>query len=200
MLSAILRGDLGQIITPGKTGGKGGKQPAGETVQWVADNAVFTGRYPGDEVYLNWLSSRNYLSNCRFATAPDVVCDAEATTARALPILPKIRALGLPAAYVAQNGATIANVPWSEFDALFIGGDTDWKLGPEAARLVAEAKSRGLWVHMGRVNTFNRLDYATILGCDSVDGTMLAFAPDDNLTKLLAWLWEVNGTPIWEMI
>jgi hypothetical protein len=30
---------------------------------------------------------------------------------------------------------------------------------------------RGLWIHMGRVNTKRRLSYAYRIGCDSVDGS-----------------------------
>ena len=41
--------------------------------------------------------------------------------------------------------------PWREFDAVFIGGDTAWKLGPEARRIVRICKEHGKHVHMGRV-------------------------------------------------
>ncbi len=41
---------------------------------------------------------------------------------------------------------------WHRLDALFVGGSTYFKLGPTAAGLVREAKRRGLWTHMGRVN------------------------------------------------
>jgi hypothetical protein len=33
--------------------------------------------------------------------------------------------------------------PWYEFDAVFIGGDTAWKLGPEARRIVRICKEHG---------------------------------------------------------
>jgi hypothetical protein len=56
-------------------------------------------------------------------------------------------------------------------DALFIGASTEWKLGPSAEALVAQAKDRGKWVHMGRVNSHRRIRYAASIGCDSVDGT-----------------------------
>ncbi|WP_405928098.1 hypothetical protein OG554_05250 [Streptomyces griseus] len=32
-------------------------------------------------------------------------------------------------------------------------------------------------------------------GCDSVDGTFLAYGPDKNLPKLLSWLDELDGRP-----
>ena len=68
-------------------------------------------------------------------------------------------------------------MPWDDFDALFIGGTTDWKLGDGAAQLVREAKRRGKWVHMGRVNSLRRMIYAESIGCDSADGTMLKYNP-----------------------
>lgn len=109
------------------------------------------------------------------------------TLARSAPHLPAIRTLGYPAALVAQDGLEHLDVPWDDFDALFIGGSTEWKLGKAAARLVAEAKRRGKHVHMGRVNSRRRWSYAEHIGCDSVDGTFLAFGPDANLRRLQVW-------------
>lgn len=158
-------------------------------VSWCADNAVFGGRYPGDDAYLRWLVDRiEHRSTCAFVTAPDVVGNAAATLARSLPMLPKIRGLGYPAAFVGQDGLEDLVVPWDEFDVFFIGGTTEWKEGPAAASLVTEAKRRGKHVHMGRVNSRRRLLLAHEIGCDSVDGTYLAFGPDRNLVTLLGWL------------
>src|SRR5690606_33191137 len=96
-----------------------------------------------------------------------------------------VRNRGFKAAYVIQDGCQ--TIPASA-GAVFVGGSTGWKLGPEARRLVAEGKRRRLWVHMGRVNSLRRLRYAADIGCDSVDGTYLAFGPDRNLPRLLSWL------------
>lgn len=184
---AMRRGLLGQIVTPAA----GNRVLDG--VDWCADNAVFAGKYPGDEKYLSWLGKRAWAADrCRFVVAPDVVADADATLARSLPMLSRIRALGFPVAYVGQDGATVGGLPWSEFDALFIGGSDGWKLGAEARALIAEAKRRGKWVHMGRVNSLRRLRRATDSGCDSADGTYLAGWPDTNLPKLLGWVERVN--------
>jgi hypothetical protein len=46
----------------------------------------------------------------------------------------------------------------------------------------------GKGTHMGRVNSNRRLQYAATIGCDSADGTYLAFGPDQNLPRLLWWL------------
>lgn len=190
--SAMRAGLLGQIVTPAA-----GNRIV-EGVPWVADNAVFADKYPGDAAYLAWLAALPHKVNCRFAVAPDVVGDAAGTLTRSRPMLSRIRALGMPVAYAAQDGATVETLPWDEFDVLFIGGSTGWKLGPAARTLIVEAKRRCLWVHMGRVNSHRRLQRAADSGCDSADGTYLAFGPDTNLPRLLAWLSAVNHPALWE--
>jgi hypothetical protein len=180
---AMRAGQLGMIATPAA----GNRVEPG--VAWIADNSAYTGRYPGDERYLAWLAARSvHYGQCGFATAPDVPGDAAATWARSRPVLPRIRALGYPAALVAQDGLEHLDVDWTTFDALFLGGTTAWKLGPAAAGLAAHTRTLGLHVHMGRVNSLRRLRYAASIGCRSVDGTYLVYGPDRNLPTLLGWL------------
>jgi hypothetical protein len=179
------RNDLACITTPSQ----GNRLPAG--VPFVADNGCFGKGYPGDDEWIAWLGSLDR-NACSFAVAPDVVGDARATLERSAPFLPRIREFGFRAALVAQNGLEDLDVPWDTFDVLFVGGDTAWKIGPAARSIVAEAKKRGKWVHMGRVNTLSRLRYAAEIGVDSADGTYLVFGPDQNLPRLLRWLTEVN--------
>lgn len=160
-----------------------------EGVTWIADNGCFNDKTFNETKWWQWLVDNAIeASHCLFATAPDVVGDAAATLVRSLPWLPKIRQLGYRAAFVAQDGQEDLPVPWDEFDALFIGGTTDWKLGPHARDLVAEAKRRGMHVHMGRVNSLRRFQYAEAIGCDSVDGTFLTFGPETNLPRLTHWI------------
>lgn len=158
---------------------------------WCADNGCFSAntKVPFDiHRWFDWLTKkRPRASSCLFATAPDVVGDAVATLKRSRPWLPMIRQLGFPAALVAQDGLENLEVPWDEFDCLFIGGTTDWKLSEHAMLLIKEARDRGKWVHMGRVNSYKRYRIARLAGCHSVDGTYLAFGPDVNLPKLLGW-------------
>lgn len=118
-----------------------------------------------------------------------MVGNAAATELRSRPFLERIRALGYGAALVAQDGMEWSTWDcWDEIDALFIGGSTAWKLGPYAAELAAVARSVGRWVHMGRVNSGQRWEHAAAIGCDSVDGTFVTYAPDANLPKILGWL------------
>jgi hypothetical protein len=62
-------------------------------------------------------------------------------------------------------------VTYSKADVYTLAVSTAFKLGDAAARVAAEAKARGKWVHMGRVNTAQRIAYARSIGCDSIDGT-----------------------------
>jgi hypothetical protein len=181
VIAAMEAGRLGFIDTPAQ----GNKRPAGIT--WCADNGAFSDRFDEDK-WWRFLNDNAYAADsCLFAVAPDVVADAAATLKRSLPWLPKVRALGYPAAFVAQDGLEALTVPWDDFDVLFIGGSTGWKLGQHARTFVAEAKARGKWVHMGRVNSERRYRYAHSIGCDSVDGTFLTFGPDVLLPRLLSW-------------
>jgi hypothetical protein len=180
--AAMTAGRIGCMTTPAQ----GNAIPDG--ARWAADNGVFGAGYPGDAAWLSWLRSRTAdPALCLFAAAPDVVGDAAATLTRSAPFLPVIRAAGLPAALVAQDGLQDLPVPWDEFDALFVGGSTAWKLSAAAADLAEQARARGLWVHMGRVNSWRRWQVAEAFGCDSCDGTYLAYGPDLLLPDVLGW-------------
>ena len=179
---------LGVILTPMM-----GNNPDLTHVAWAADTGCFSqpAKY-NDERYLDWLDRRPR-KTCLFATAPDVVADAEATWALARPMLPQIRELGYPAALVAQDGIEFMDVRWDSFDALFIGGSTEWKLGPVAFEIGKEAKRRGKHLHWGRVNSLRRMFLARKATADSADGTYIAFAPDLLLPRVCRWLDRVNA-------
>jgi hypothetical protein len=128
---------------------------------------------------------------CRIATLEAVGPDAR----------PPIRMpSATPSPYAAQNGRERpATCRGTGSTALFLGGDTAWKLSHHAADVTGEAHRRSVPVHMGRVNSLKRLRYADRIGCASADGTYLAFGPDRNLPTLLAWLRDVNGQRLlWE--
>jgi hypothetical protein len=159
---------------------------------WAADNGCYAAGAGFDlGRYVRWLTAITP-ARCLFAVAPDVVGDSVATLARSLPVLPVIRALGFPVAYVAQDGIVAEDVPWDLFDALFLGGTTAFKLGSTARQLGAAAKARGKWLHMGRVNSRRRLLIAQSFGCDSADGTGLAFRPAETVPQMLRWLDELR--------
>jgi hypothetical protein len=164
---------------------------------WAADNDCFQGLEP--HRYFAMLDSLKVAPGaCLFVTVPDVVrcgrcrqevarCSCEQASKRAVfgdarrtaeqfeIWAPGLERRGLPVALVAQDGLErldgwLART-WHRLDALFIGGSSEWKLGPAAAAIARDAKRRGKWVHMGRVNSARRVRYAASIGCDSIDGT-----------------------------
>lgn len=155
---------------------------------WAADNGCFAAKWDASR-WQAWLAERHD-DRCLFAVVPDVVADADATGARWAEWSGVVKGYGYRAAYVLQDGET----SWPhDADALFIGGSTAWKLSSHAERIVRRAKSAGLWVHMGRVNSLRRLRIAESWGCDSADGTFLAFGPDVNTPRLLSMLAAVRS-------
>jgi hypothetical protein len=168
-----------------------------EKVLWAADNGCFTNPDLNVDNYIAWLTNlAQYKETCLFATAPDVVGDSRATWERSKEILPVIRKLGYPAALVVQDGIEAGPIKWDDFDCLFIGGSTEWKLSTNTHWLCREAIKQGKWVHMGRVNSFRRMLQARFAGCHSCDGTQLAFAPDKRLEQLERWLDFIEAQPV----
>lgn len=175
-------GTLGLLVTPNS------RYAVKEGWTVAYDNGAFNAdTYVGDAAWYSWLE-RQPLEGALFATAPDVVGDHEATVKRSAVWLIAIRALGHKVAFVAQDGMTVDNTNWSKFDVLFIGGSTEWKLGPQAEACIKHALSIGMPVHVGRVNSGRRYQRFAQLGVTSADGTYLAFGPDRNLPRLLGWL------------
>jgi len=156
---------------------------------FAADNGAFSGF---DEAgFLGLLDRLDGLSPA-FVAAPDVVGDGPKTLAMFAAWGPRIRQRGLPVALVLQDGMNVVSVPWGELESVFVGGSTEWKLGHAAADIVAEAKRRGLWAHMGRVNSRQRMQYAYEIGCDSFDGTSASMFGDTKIPLYLRWLDEIH--------
>ncbi len=145
----------------------------GTAVVWAADNDCFQGL--DRAAYLAMLKAITALQQvsplCKFVSAPDVVGNAAATLLRFRLWQPTLKYYDLPVALVAQDGLEALIIPWDDFETLFIGGFTEWKLSAHVVRLVHEAKARGKWVHMGRVTSRQRVAYAASIGCDSVDAS-----------------------------
>ena len=173
---------LGALLTPQT----GNKAPVG--IPWAADNAAFSN---WDEKKFESMLGR--VSKCKdnppmWVACPDVVCDAQATMELFNKWEPVIHELGLKVALVLQNGQEDVGIPWERVDALFIGGDNGFKYCRAVRRWTAEARKRGMEVHMGRVNSLKRLDYAREIGCTSVDGTGFSRFPDTYIPRFLRHL------------
>ncbi len=180
---AMMAGRLGCIITPEQ-----GNITFPDEWDVIADNGCFSGRW-SHHAWLEWLIGLP--RSIRFAVAPDVFdpeggeCH-EATVERWSRYGPMIERHGFTPAFVCQVGATANTIP--DAPVLFLGGTTEWKLGSTARSITAAAKRAGKWVHMGRVNSQQRILTAINMGCDSADGTFLTFGPDVNLPKLLRYI------------
>lgn len=174
---------------------------------------------PWDEAgWWTWLQAQKHHAHLAdFVVIPDVlnffqddkgnwfpVGDHVATAELAKKWIGPMKELGFKVAFVLQDGCTVDEVPWDDIDAVFIGGSDDWKCGAAGVNmdgtpkgdvpvqaLVDEARDRGLWVHMGRVNSRKRIRLAALMGCDSTDGGYLRYGPSKNLPELLGWLQEI---------
>jgi len=178
---------FGRLVQPRDYGRVADTADAG--IPWAADNDCFQGL--NAEAYVRMLDAIQGVPGCLFVTVPDVVGDALATRMLFEKWEPALKRRGLPVALVAQDGIldhiTWLDRTWHRLDALFIGGTTEFKLGGTTELLVREAKKRGRWVHMGRVNSRRRWDYAREIGCDSVDGTKFSRWRNTWLPSALKW-------------
>jgi hypothetical protein len=128
----------------------------------------------------------------RVATAPDVVANAATTLARSAPMLPRIRALGYPAALVAQDELEHLPVPWDTFDVLLLGGSTTWKLGPAAADLAAPALAHQKPFTPGPSQSAAPAALRPGHRLSIRRRHHLAYAPDRALPEVLGWLADIN--------
>lgn len=137
----------------------------------------------------------------RFVVLPDVVGDALATARMALDVLSrlasaqlvastrdllcapehyaKIARQGIRFAFAVQDGAEVYRdwlTNWFEFwraslTTIFVGGTLDWKL-KTAASWARFAHEHGLVLHVGRIGTGRKVDWAFAAGVDSIDSAV----------------------------
>lgn len=152
-------------------------------IPWAADNACFKGL---DVAQFCTMVDRifRFAKNCKFVTIPDVVGDHEGTLELWDMFYAYTREVGLRCAFVIQDGATSNTIPWHQAQAVFLGGSTTYKLSPEAHQLCHEAKQRGLWVHVGRVNSARR-ERLIAPFADSFDGSRYSMFARAHLPKCL---------------
>jgi len=156
---------LGQLITP-LTGYS----------DWGGVYAIDNGAFSGFRAEkFRRLLERQALrkDDCLFVTCPDIVGAGQ----RSVELFKQRRRWipeGWRVAMVAQDGMENIEIPWTEMDAVFIGGRDPWKDSQAAADIVRTAKILGLWVHIGRVNTPKRFDHFSDLGADTCDGSGVA--------------------------
>ena len=159
--------------------------------KWICDNGAFTGKFQEDTFFAFLDRMAEYRSQCIFVVAPDVVGDANKTLEKFGKFATRIKALGYPVAFVAQDGQEDLEFP-DNFDCLFIGGSTEWKMSYKAEICIKRAQALGKWVHVGRVNTRKRIRHFALLNIDSVDGTAIVFKPDERIRQIKRWTHETK--------
>ena len=104
----------------------------------------------------------------KFICLPDIVGNAQRTMELFEEF--ELRTNGLPRALVLQDGINNVSIPWRKISAVFVGGSDAFKISPEAIQTCRTAKMLGKWVHIGRVNTVERLSNWIEIA-DSIDGS-----------------------------
>lgn len=136
---------------------------------------------PWDEAAFRKALAR-YGPGALFVVAPDVVGQREASMALTLRWLPELLArpdlAGVPILFAVQDGMTFADVEPHVGGrvGLFIGGSTEWKL-QAIIPWGRWGRERGLYVHVGRVNTARRMALCAAAGATSVDGNSAIMFP-----------------------
>lgn len=224
-----LYGRLGLMVTPET---KHFARHIPSYAAWSLDNSCFArgGKFDGDEFIRLLDTTVNEIDGawetCRFAVAPDVFDpqamrgDPERTIERSLPWLQRIRACGVPAALVFQDGLEWMPddaIPWDSFNVAFIGGGDRFKLGyPSRVEggvpsyrvrrpanaisfdtalwtdLIVRTLERGKSIHVGRVNSWARICFAIETGASTADGTQAAWGPREK-AKTARWLRRLAG-------
>jgi hypothetical protein len=117
-----------------------------------------------------------------FVLCPDVWSCHDRTWALWRYYYPILRAVcDFPIAFAAQDGCSPAAIP-SEADWIFVGGTDAWRSGA-----IPQLISIGRPVHVGRVNTLDRLQRYEELGVTSVDGSGWMRRPRGEASNLLQW-------------
>ncbi len=106
-----------------------------------------------------------------FVCLPDIVGDALRTAELFEHFW--MRTQELPRALVLQDGIERVRIPWKDIVAVFVGGTDQFKVSPQALAAARMAKMLGKWVHVGRVNTADRVRNWLELA-DSIDGSGLS--------------------------
>ena len=152
----------GQLITP-LSGFR--NRAVEEGRPWAMDNGAFSG-FKTTPFLRKMVREEGNIGSCLFVASPDVVGSHDLTMDLWGIWVPLIEPF--PPAFVLQDGWD-GTIPHNA-RAVFVGGSTEFKCGDDALEAGAQAKELGLWVHVGRVNTPDRVDRWRGLA-DSIDGT-----------------------------
>jgi hypothetical protein len=163
-LAATFPGHVGHLLSPG-----GWRRPD-PAFPYAIDNGAFAawtaGRPFDADAFLGLLARvKREPVQPEWVAVPDVVMDRGATLSMWQHWAPVVADLGVPLAFVVQDGMKAVDVP-TEAQMVFVGGSTPWKW-----LTLPMWCEQGRRVHVGRVNTAKRLRQCARLGVESCDGT-----------------------------
>jgi len=179
-------GRVGHLYSPGRN-----PEPR-KAIPYALDNGAYPiwekGGTWDDDVYRAHVKAFAHNRHSpRWILVPDVVTQAKATLDKWHQWSPELRAFGHPLALAVQDGMNWYDVP-SNADVIFVGGSTEWKW-----------KSLPMWcrkfprVHVGRVNSVEKLWVCHDFGCESCDGTGWFRGDKNQRDGLEAYLRESSG-------
>lgn len=187
--SALHPGQLGHLLSPAS--GNAIESILATGLPWAVDNGAFGGFNPAAfwKLLGRIRAVRGAPSKCLWVACPDVVGDAKATLKEFGNFFEEIGWGGFKRAFVGQDGQENLPVPWPHFDCFFVGGTDEWKLSRAADSLCQEAKRRGKWVHVGRVNSLKRIRHSLVTkGADSIDGGSASRYGEKRMPQLMRWI------------
>lgn len=193
-------GSIGWLVGPSAMS----KTKLREWMPFALDNDAFSAWSKG-RVWdkLAWISMLNTIriSNLvpKWILVPDVVTDRDATLRKWEEHHAEASQYGWPLAMAVQDGMTPADLP--DDCLVFVGGSTEWKW--ESLPMWC---STGRHIHVGRVNSFEKLVLCSKLGVESVDGTGWMRGTDGGrqAQDLKRWIEECGsshtnvGTNLWD--
>lgn len=176
---------LGCLVVPGARNKPESIRSLG--LATAADNGAFSGLDVGA-----FCSMLGQFQDAKFplewVACPDVVGDDVGTFRLWGQWAKIIKAFGFKPALVLQDGMKLMDIVAFNPPVVFIGGSTEYKLGPVVRKIVQWARSEGKPVHMGRVNTEDRIHYAVEIGCTSCDGSGFSKWPDIRIPLAMKWI------------
>ena len=171
-------GKIGLLLSP--EGYDKGKPPF--YMPYALDNGCF--KRWDEKGFFFMLRKATWVHAPLWVVCPDVVANHEETLKRWHEYSPLITGYGFKTAFACQDGCEPEDVPKDAY-CCFIGGSTEFKLNNAH-------KFKGVceWLHIGRVNTETRLDWAERIGADSIDGTGFFRDKSDNKYRAFVEFFE----------
>lgn len=150
-----------------------------DSIPYAIDNGCF--KSFNEDRFFKTLQKAKKFHKPLFVVCPDVLGCHDRTLALWYYYYPILEKYTFPIAFVVQNGCTPESIPIAA-DWLFIGGTDPWKI-----ENIKKFVNIGKPVHVGRVNTINRLTYCEEIGVDSIDGTGWLRSRKKQFHDLMDW-------------